>query len=228
MTRSEVPARASRQEGLAPYERLRATHAVVVGVGAVGRQVALQLAAMGVRSLDLYDFDTVDDVNLGPQAYRPADLGRKKVNVTLEDCKALNPDVGLNLFDRRFARSDFRTVANAHVFATVDSIDTRRLIWETAVKGGAAWFGDARVAGENIRVLAQDKPAADGGYAGTLFRQEDAFEGACTARMSVYGANVAAGLLVAKFAQRLRGAYGPPFTDHTLQLFAWDLYEEGV
>ena len=38
--------------------------ATVVGVGAIGRQVALQLAAIGIPKLQLIDHDTVEPVNL--------------------------------------------------------------------------------------------------------------------------------------------------------------------
>ena len=44
----EHPDRDIRQRGLVPPERLAACHAVVIGVGAIGRQVALQLAAVGM------------------------------------------------------------------------------------------------------------------------------------------------------------------------------------
>ena len=40
--------RYSRQRDIIPLERLAACRATVIGVGAIGRQVALQLAAMGV------------------------------------------------------------------------------------------------------------------------------------------------------------------------------------
>ncbi len=49
--------RFSRQEELVPNDRLRQFKATVVGVSAIGRQVALQLAAVGARRLQLVDFD---------------------------------------------------------------------------------------------------------------------------------------------------------------------------
>ena len=55
-----------RQRDLVPAEALAACHAVVIGVGAIGRQVALQLAAVGIPLLILYDHDTVEEVNLAP------------------------------------------------------------------------------------------------------------------------------------------------------------------
>ena len=49
-----------RQRDIIPPERLVTCRATVVGVGAIGRQVALQLAAMGIPSQQLIDPDTVE------------------------------------------------------------------------------------------------------------------------------------------------------------------------
>ena len=43
-----------------PRDRLADIKATVIGVGAIGRQVALQLAAIGVPRFQLVDFDVVD------------------------------------------------------------------------------------------------------------------------------------------------------------------------
>src|SRR5258708_6147128 len=94
-TRSTPPAPVSnrdlRQRGLIPPARLTACHAVVIGVGAIGRQVALQLAAVGIPLLVLYDHDTVEEANLAPQGYRPDQLACCKVDATAADCQRLNP-----------------------------------------------------------------------------------------------------------------------------------------
>ena len=48
-----------RQRDLVPPEKLNQCHALVIGVGAIGRQVALQLAAIGISSMELIDHDGV-------------------------------------------------------------------------------------------------------------------------------------------------------------------------
>ena len=52
--------RFARQQSLVPQTRLQALQATVIGLGAIGRQVALQLAAIGCRKVQLFDFDQVD------------------------------------------------------------------------------------------------------------------------------------------------------------------------
>src|SRR5437879_7959366 len=80
-----------RQRDIVPPERLAACQAVVIGVGAIGRQVALQLAAMGMPRLMLYDDDTVAEENLATQGYRPDQLGLAKVAATALDCQRIYP-----------------------------------------------------------------------------------------------------------------------------------------
>jgi len=58
--------RYSRQKDIVPAERIAAAKATVIGVGAIGRQVALQLTAMGVPWLQLVDFDGAPDVSEPP------------------------------------------------------------------------------------------------------------------------------------------------------------------
>ena len=61
--------RFTRQEGLVPQKALSGVAATVIGVGAIGRQVALQLAAIGAPRLQLIDFDIVNETNVTTQGY---------------------------------------------------------------------------------------------------------------------------------------------------------------
>ncbi len=71
-----------RQRDLVPSDRLAGLTATVIGVGAIGRQVSLQLASIGVPSLQLIDFDIVDETNITTQGYLASDVGRLKVEAT--------------------------------------------------------------------------------------------------------------------------------------------------
>ena len=82
--------RYSRQRDIVPAERLAACRPTVIGVGAIGRQVALQLASIGTPRLQLIDFDVVEEVNLAAQGFLEADLGRLKVEATAELCCRIN------------------------------------------------------------------------------------------------------------------------------------------
>lgn len=190
-----------RQRDLIPPEVLAKTSCTVIGVGAIGRQVALQLAAIGVPRLQLIDFDTVETVNLAPQGYLHDDLGRPKVQATADLCQQIHPMLDVVEINDRFRRSQHE-VGNV-VFCCVDSIDTRRLIWES-VRDQVQFFCDGRMSGEVIRVLTVASEAGRSHYPTTLFSQGEAFQGACTARSTIYTANIAAGLMIQQFSRWLR------------------------
>lgn len=200
-----------RQREIVPPPKLAACHVLVVGVGAIGRQVAIQLAAVGVSRMDLIDPDFVAVENLAPQAYWQEDIGKAKVEATAQACRLLNPGIRLSLHPQRlcraspkdlpaFAHAAFRTA----VFCCVDAIATRRLVWET-VQSKASFFADGRMSAEVLRVLASDCPTADTHYPQTLFAPQRVHAGSCTAKSTVYTASIAAGLMLAQFTRWLRG-----------------------
>src|ERR1700722_13872083 len=196
-----------RQRDLVPPEQLAKCHALVIGVGAIGSQVALQLAAMGLPRLTLVDHDSVGPENLASQGYFVEDVGTPKVLATADLCRRLNPAIHVQPLNERFKRSTARTIQGAErliVFACVDSIVTRRLLWES-LRFQAALFVDGRMSAEVLRVLAVASPATDTGYAGTLFGEAEAFTGPCTGRSTIYTASIAAGFMVGQWARWLRG-----------------------
>ena len=211
-----------RQRDLIPPEKLADCHALVVGVGAVGRQVAVQLACMGIRQLTLVDHDIVDVVNLAPQGYTPHDLNQPKVDATARWCQKLNPEISIKAVAQRFRRSVpvWRSEQKLAAFCCVDSINARKLVWD-ALKYPAAFFADARMSGEVIRVLASGQPASEAHYPTTLFAQEEAFAGACTAKSTIYTASIAAGLMLGQFTRWLREL--PVDRDMLLNLLASEL-----
>ncbi len=80
--------------GLEGQQALLEARVLLVGAGGLGCPLAQYLAAAGVGTLGLVDFDRVDASNLHRQVlYGSADVGRLKVDVAAERIAALNPDV---------------------------------------------------------------------------------------------------------------------------------------
>jgi adenylyltransferase/sulfurtransferase len=69
---------------------------VCVGAGGLGSPSALYLAAAGIGTLGLVDFDTVDTSNLQRQVlYSTSDAGRRKLDAAAERLTGLNPSVNV-------------------------------------------------------------------------------------------------------------------------------------
>ena len=200
MSEEQTNERYSRQKDIVPADRIANCKATVIGVGAIGRQVASQLTAIGIQWLQLIDFDSVEESNLASQGYLEDDLGRHKVDATADLCHQTNHNLELYTINERFKRT---TKIGNVVFCCVDSITTRRLIWE-AVKNKVNFYCDGRMSAEVLRVLTACDSQSRQHYPTTLFQQEEAFVGPCTARTTIYCANIAAGLMVGQFAKYLR------------------------
>jgi sulfur carrier protein ThiS adenylyltransferase len=212
-----MPAKESRfqrQEDLVPQNRLAELKATVIGVGAIGRQVALQLAAIGVPRLQLVDFDVVDLTNVTTQGYCSTDVGMTKVLATLAAIRQLDPAIQVEAIEDRYRP---RIQIGQAVFCAVDSIDARAAIWRSA-GGKCRFWADGRMLGEVLRVLAATETAGRDHYPTTLFRQSEAQAGRCTARSTIYAATIAAGLMLHQFTRWLRGL--PVDRDTSLNLLA--------
>ena len=209
--------RYSRQKDIVPAERIMECRATVIGVGAIGRQVAIQLTAMGIPWLQIIDFDIVEISNLASQGYFQNDLGRPKVEATAQICHEINQGLELHAVNDRFKRS---TDIGDVVFCAVDRIDTRRLIWES-VKDKVRFLCDGRMSAEVLRVLTTCDLQSRQHYPTTLFQSQEAFVGPCTAKTTIYCANIAAGLMLAQFTKYLRQL--PIDADIQLNLLASEL-----
>ena len=201
--------RTERYEDIIPVDRLREVNIGVIGVGAIGRQVALMLAAMGAENLTIYDPDVVDEVNLGPQGYPEDAVGQDKVVAMMFDMARLNPNlVGSTPVRLSGDQVKYRPKHPRHevIFCCVDSITDRKAIARTCHKKETSLFVDARMTSETFQVFTvYDHENGWGAYDDTCFPQEEAYEGSCTAKSTIYCASIAAGMMVAQFTQWLRG-----------------------
>jgi hypothetical protein len=211
------PNRFGRQEGLVPRERLEGLAIGVIGVGAIGRQVALQLASLGARQLTLVDFDEVEEVNVTTQGYLQEDVGKSKVLATAQAISRIDTGIKVSQICARYRPG--LPVGDA-VFCCVDSISARGAIWRAAGRNAQFWV-DGRMLGEVIRILAVADGVGREYYPTTLFAQAEAMTGACTARGVIFTAAIAAGLMTQQFTRWLRGL--PTDCDLSLNLLASEL-----
>src|SRR5512144_1974338 len=82
--------------------KLKAARVLCIGTGGLGSPLALYLAAAGVGTIGLVDFDVVDVTNLQRQIiHTTPDVGRKKLDSAAEKLSAINPYVVLRKFETR-------------------------------------------------------------------------------------------------------------------------------
>ena len=194
--------RFDRQQDLVPRDRLAEIKVSVIGVGAIGRQVALQLAAIGEPS------DPTPGLrHRGPlQRHHPGLPGQRRrlaqsAQATQAVLHALDPAIAIACIEDRYRP---KHEVGAAVFCCVDSIAARETIWRSAAPRCRFW-ADGRMLGEVIRVLAVDEVTGRDYYPTTLFAQSEAQPGRCTARSTIYAASIAAGLMIHQFTRWLRG-----------------------
>ena len=206
-----------RYSGIVNPTDLLNANILIVGVGAIGRQVALQLAAMGVQAIEVCDPDEVEEANMGAQGYRPDQLGEPKVKAIIEDMKAINPDGDYFAHATLYHRKDLDldVMDPTAIFCCVDCMDARRQIWADAV-GSEIPFFDTRMSGLAMQTYACVNSISLAAYGNTLFSNEEAHPEPCTARSVLFTSNIVAGLAVSQWAQSLRGGLPYPFLSMSL------------
>jgi len=192
-----------RQRELLPPARLASLTCTVIGVGSIGRQLAGQLAAIGVGKLHLVDFDDVGVENLAVQGFFESDVGARKVDAVGDFCALMNSQIEIVREYQRFKRD---SEVGDIVFSCVDSMRARKFIFEQ-VQNRADLFIDGRMLGETMRILSVDctRPEDITYYQEkTLDADGDVVPGRCTNRTTLYCSNMAAAMMVLRFTQWLR------------------------
>jgi tRNA A37 threonylcarbamoyladenosine dehydratase len=116
----------------------------VIGIGGVGSYAAEALARSGVGRLTLMDFDVVAPSNLNRQIHAlETTLGRPKVEVMAERCRAINPAAAVEPLQEAFHAENAETLLSRGFDAVLDCIDTitdKLLLIETCWKRGIPLF----------------------------------------------------------------------------------------
>lgn len=176
-----------------------ALSATIIGCGGIGSPTALLLAKMGVRHLSLFDFDTVDEINLATQMHRLSDVGRPKVDA-LADLIEEFSDTTVETHCRAVTADD--AISDYIVISAVDSIAARQQIWR-AVRGRCMYYIDTRMGAEFLRIHTVGDD--DKSYDDMMLTASDAntIDEPCTARATMYtgfGAAERVGYIVRQIA----------------------------
>jgi molybdopterin/thiamine biosynthesis adenylyltransferase/rhodanese-related sulfurtransferase len=122
--------------GVEGQRRLLEGRVLLVGAGGLGCPAAQYLAAAGVGTLGIVDFDRVDASNLQRQVlYTTADVGRPKAEVAAERVRALNPDVRVERHEVQLDSGNALELLAAYdvVVDGADNFPTRYLVNDACV-----------------------------------------------------------------------------------------------
>ncbi|HEY6088860.1 MAG TPA: molybdopterin-synthase adenylyltransferase MoeB [Gemmatimonadaceae bacterium] len=155
---------------------LKQSRVLLVGAGGLGSPVALYLAAAGIGTLGLVDFDTVDLSNLQRQILHGSSaIGSAKIDSARDRLRDINPNVHLETYETRLTAANALDIARDYdlIVDGTDNFATRYLVNDTSVllgipnvygsvyrfEGQASVFGTAE--GPCYRCLFREPPPPD-------------------------------------------------------------------
>lgn len=114
----------ARLYGVHGFARIRAAHAVIVGIGGVGSWTAEALARSGIGYITLIDLDVVSESNLNRQSHATiANLGRNKVDAMRDRIASFAPDCVVTCVDDFVDTNNVATMLPADASFVIDAID---------------------------------------------------------------------------------------------------------
>jgi adenylyltransferase/sulfurtransferase len=122
--------------GLKGQKQLKAAKVLVVGTGGLGSPLCLYLAAAGIGSIGLVDFDVVDQSNLQRQViFSVRDVGRPKLEAAKDRILELNPNVNVESHETRLTSENALEIIKDYdlVVDGTDNFPTRYLVNDACV-----------------------------------------------------------------------------------------------
>src|SRR3954468_4378619 len=171
LTKDEV-ARYSRHliipdVGMTGQKRLKNAKVLVIGAGGLGSPTLLYLAAAGVGTLGIVEFDVVDESNLQRQIiHGQSDIGRSKAQSARDSIREINPLVNVRLHELRLEPDNAVDLFGEYdlILDGTDNFATRYLVNDAAVLAGKpyVWGSIYRFEGQ-VSVFWEDAPVGPAG-----------------------------------------------------------------
>jgi sulfur-carrier protein adenylyltransferase/sulfurtransferase len=152
--------------GIDGQKRLKNARVLVIGAGGLGAPTLLYLAAAGVGTIGIVDFDVVDESNLQRQIiHGVADVGRPKAQSARDSVGAINPLVQVRLHEFRLDAGNAVDLFNQYdlIIDGADNFATRYLVNDAAALAGRpyVWGSIYRFEGQ-ASVFWEDAPDGRG------------------------------------------------------------------
>ena len=161
----------------------------ILGCGAIGSSAAVQLVRMGATSLCLYDYDSVEEENIGVSQYNHSNIGDKKVEALSKILKEINKDVSAYGFDEKLEK--LHSNSNDIVILGFDSMKSRLDAVESICKSRKKplFMIDGRMGAEHYQQYIFKKPTLNS-YKKTWYSDEEGDPERCSAKATSYCSNM--------------------------------------
>ena len=148
--------------GVEGQKRLKNARVLVIGAGGLGSPALLYLAAAGVGTIGIVDFDVVDESNLQRQIiHGQSDIGRSKAQSARDSIREINPLVEVRLHELRLEPANAVNLFKQYdlLLDGTDNFATRYLVNDAAVLAGKpyVWGSIYRFEGQ-VSVFWEDAP----------------------------------------------------------------------
>jgi molybdopterin/thiamine biosynthesis adenylyltransferase len=156
----------------------------VIGAGATGSWLTLALAKLGLTNITVWDYDVIEEHNIPNQAYDIDQVGMSKVDAL----QFLTEHASGTIINKKNQAVEAQRLAGV-VFMMVDSMETRKKIWDNSIKMKSA-----------VKLLVEPRMGLDVGriynvnpvnqahikaYEDTYYSDDEAEVSACGASMTV-------------------------------------------
>ena len=203
-----------RQSSLIPTEILDAP-ITIIGAGAIGSWTSLMLHKMGMTDTTIFDFDDVEVENMNSQFYSLRNIGSPKTS------SLKNNIINFTGIEPKINNSRFEAIPeNTKILiSAVDNMATRKQAWNLAKNNkNLGLFIDPRMAIEFALMYAIDPNSEKDiqTYENTLYSDAESVQERCTAKSTVYTAN----LLAAQVCKVVKDyLLGNPY----VRILQWDI-----
>ncbi|HOP47585.1 MAG TPA: HesA/MoeB/ThiF family protein [Desulfobacteraceae bacterium] len=129
--------------GMKGQERLKKAKVLIAGSGGLGSPVSFYLAAAGIGTIRIVDYDVVDISNLNRQILHwDGDIGRKKVDSAFDKLSRLNPSINIDTVNDRIDKDNLSKVVEGcdMIVDAMDNFQTRYLLNRVAIKRKIPFF----------------------------------------------------------------------------------------
>lgn len=202
----------------APWFPKRETDVIVGGSGGIGSWLTLLLARANFLPM-VFDFDTIEEHNIGGQLFSQKHISSTKVDAIAEVVKDF-ADTDITKFNEKYTEE---SMSHCYVFSAFDNMKARKDMfaawkkyvakWEAAKEAGAStcpeeeWdtpiFIDGRLTMEQLQIFCITPDRADAYEKDHLFDDSEVPDAPCTMKQTSHSAAMIAGHMTAFFTNHI-------------------------